>query len=292
MNSSIKNVNPEAFLMAEVYQPNLYRDYIQLGKMDYLYDKVDLYDSLKDVMQGHGSTREIGRIEHELRDIEHHMLHFLDNHDEQRVASPEFAGCAEKGRPAMLVSACLSTAPTMIYFGQEVGEAGAELGGFGKPSRTSIFDYVGVPNHQRWMNEGKFDGGQLSNEEKKLRNFYQKLLNLTLESPALMGEYHDLYGANFDNFAEMQDKLFAFARSSEEQKLIIAANFSDREEKVLDLIIPEDLIQHWQLADGQYHIVDELNHHSYTLNVESGIGLIAIEFTPLATLFLRLAETN
>ncbi len=292
MNASIKQVNPDAFLMAEVYQPDLYRDYIQLGKMDYLYDKVDLYDTLKAIMQGHGSTREIGRIEHQLKDIEHHMLHFLDNHDEQRIASPEFAGCAEKGKPAMLISACLSTAPTMIYFGQEVGEAGAEQAGFGQPSRTSIFDYIGVPNHQRWMNNGKFDGGQLSEAEKALRQFYQKLLTLTLKSAALMGEYHDLYSANFDNFATLQDKLFAFARSDEREKLILAANFSSEETASLDLIIPTELISHWQLDDGQHALYDELNDRHYTLKIQSQVGRIAINFEPLASLFLRVIPTS
>ncbi|WP_375754128.1 alpha-amylase family glycosyl hydrolase [Vibrio sp. HN007] len=288
MNSWIKSVNPDAFLMAEVYQPNLYRDYIQLGKMDYLYDKVDLYDSLKAVMQGHGSTREIGRIQHELIDIEHHMLHFLDNHDEQRVASPEFAGSAEKGKPAMLVSACLSTSPTMIYFGQEVGEPGAETGGFGQQSRTSIFDYIGVPHHQRWMNLGKFDGALLSDSEKALRNFYQKLLTLTLDSPALMGEYHDLYAVNFDNFAEMQDQLFAFARSSEKQKLILVANFSETKGKEVDLDIPEELIEKWRLTEGEYRVSDLLNDKTYSLTVNERRARIAIDIEPLASLYLNL----
>ena len=152
LNSSIKMKNPEAFILAEVYNPGLYRDYIKKGKMDYLYDKVQLYDTLKHVMQGHGSTDHIPPIQDYLKDIEHNMLHFLENHDEQRIASPEFAGNAEKGKPAMVVSATLSTSPTMIYFGQEVGEPGAEHAGFGSPSRTSIFDYIGVPHHQRWLN--------------------------------------------------------------------------------------------------------------------------------------------
>ncbi|MDG3088475.1 alpha-amylase family glycosyl hydrolase [Vibrio hannami] len=289
MNSSIKQKNPDAFLMAEVYQPHLYRDYIQLGKMDYLYDKVDLYDSLKEVMQGHGSTREIGRIQHEMRDIEHHMLHFLDNHDEQRVASPEFAGSAEKGKPAMLVSACLSSSPTMIYFGQEVGEPGAGAGGFGKPSRTSIFDYVGVPHHQRWMNGGKFDGGQLSDSEKELRDFYQKLLNLTLESPALSGEYHDLYGANFDNFGDMQDSLFAFARSNADQKLMFVANFSANKETELNLMIPQELIEKWLLNEGEHRVVDLLNDKAYTLIVDNQGARLLINIEPLAAMYLSLA---
>ncbi|AXN33490.1 alpha-amylase family glycosyl hydrolase [Vibrio coralliilyticus] len=288
LNSSIKMANQEAFLMAEVYQPELYRDYIQLGKMDYLYDKVDLYDQLKSIIQGHGSTREIGRIEYQLRDIEHHMLHFLDNHDEQRLASPEFAGCAQKGKPAMLVSTCLSSSPSMIYFGQEVGEPGAEFGGFGTPSRTSIFDYVGVPHHQRWMNHGAFDGGQLSEDERALRAFYQKLLNLTLKSPALLGGYHDLYAANFDNFGEMQDQLFAFARSSEEQKLIVVANFSAQHGKQVELILPYSLITDWQLLPGQYRWIDRMSDSEYTLNVTQTSASISMLLSPLASLFLEL----
>jgi hypothetical protein len=55
-----------------------------------------------------------------MKDIEH-MLHFLDNHDEQ-TPSPEFAGSAIKGKPMMVISATISTSPTMLYFGQEVGE--------------------------------------------------------------------------------------------------------------------------------------------------------------------------
>lgn len=278
--------------MAEVYQPHLYRDYIQLGKMDYLYDKVDLYDALKDIIQDKGSTKEIGRIQHQLRDIEHQMLHFLDNHDEQRVASPEFAGSGEKGKPAMLVSACLSSSPTMIYFGQEVGEEGAEMAGFGQPSRTSIFDYIGVPSHQRWMNNGLFDGGQLLKSERELRSFYSKLLNLTLNTPALCGAYHDLYAANFANFAEMQDKLYAFARSNDNQAIIIATNFSDQQSKQVELIVPAELVELWQLKSGAYPLVDKLNDQTYLLKVGNGQALLEIDLAPLATHFLCLDNLN
>ena len=53
LNSSIKVKYPDTFLLAEVYNPSLFREYLHIGKMDYLYDKVDFYDSLKAVMQGH-----------------------------------------------------------------------------------------------------------------------------------------------------------------------------------------------------------------------------------------------
>ncbi len=82
--------------MAEVYNPREYRNYIHLGKMDYLYDKVETYDKLKDVIQGRSWPDEISGIQYNMMDIEHHMLHFLDNHDEQRLASPEFAGSGEE----------------------------------------------------------------------------------------------------------------------------------------------------------------------------------------------------
>ena len=220
MNSSIKIKNPDAFLLAEVYTPSLYRDYIHKGKMDYLYDKVELYDSLKHIMKGHGWTDHIHTVQSGLQDIEHNMLHFLENHDEQRIASPEFVGDAKIAKPAMVVSATLSSSPTMIYFGQEVGEDGSEEAGFGKPSRTSIFDYIGVPAHQRWMNNKKFDGGQSTQEEKELRDFYKRLLNFTINSAALMGEYQEIHYYNKEHTQNYDHRIFSFVRWGGEEKLL------------------------------------------------------------------------
>ena len=125
LNSTIKAANPNAFLLAEVYNPDLYRDYLRLGRMDFLYDKVELYDTLKSIVRGDTGTDAIPLIQAGLVDIEEHMLHFLENHDEQRIASPAFAGNADGARPAMVVSATISRSPTMIYFGQDVGVTGA-----------------------------------------------------------------------------------------------------------------------------------------------------------------------
>ncbi|HSD69209.1 MAG TPA: alpha-amylase family glycosyl hydrolase, partial [Woeseiaceae bacterium] len=122
LNSAIRQRNPHAFLLAEVYDPALYRIYLQLGRMDYLYDKVGFYDTMKSIMQGTDSTDNLAKVHAEVLDIDQHMLHFLENHDEQRVASAGFAGNADKGRPAIVVSALIGRSPTMIYFAQEVGE--------------------------------------------------------------------------------------------------------------------------------------------------------------------------
>ncbi|MCG9693205.1 alpha-amylase [Vibrio sp. Isolate22] len=288
LNSSIKMQNPSAFLMAEVYQPDLYRDYIHLGKMDYLYDKVDLYDGLKAVMQGKASTAIIPEIQHQMMDIEHHMLHFLDNHDEQRIASPEFVGNPNIAKPAMLVSTLLSSSPTMIYFGQEAGEPGAENAGFGQPSRTSIFDYIGVPQHQKWMNHGAFDGGLLNDNEKQLRHFYQKVMNFSLEHSSMTGHYRDLHQSN-----NLSDSVYAFLRYDDQELIIVAANFSQHATERVCLVIPRDVIQTVKITDGGYLLNEHIESiQSQELRVEEGVGGFNIELKPLASLVWVLPLNN
>lgn len=274
MNSAIKMKNPNAFLLAEVYNPNEYRNYIHLGKMDYLYDKVETYDYLKDVVRGHKNPDGLSDINNRLKDIESHMLHFLDNHDEQRLASPEFAGSGARGKSLMVVSATMSTSPTMIYFGQEVGEAGNENGGFGTRSRTSIFDYVGVPSHQRWMNRKQFDGGQLTQKEKDLRDFYQRLLNFTINSDALMGEFQEIQTVNRNETETYGQNVYSYVRWSSKEKLIIVANLSPTDESAFRLKVPADVISKWNLADGSYTLVDQLYGYESSMTVTDGVGSI------------------
>ncbi|TMM31510.1 alpha-amylase [Polaribacter aestuariivivens] len=289
LNSNIKMKNPNAFLLAEVYNPKEYRNYIKKGKMDYLYDKVELYDTIKHVMQGHGLTDNIPSIQEGLKDIEHHMLHFLENHDEQRIASPEFAGDANKAKPAMVVSATISTAPTMVYFGQELGEDGSEDAGFGSPSRTSIFDYVGVPAFQRWVNDKKFDGGQSTKEELKLRDFYKRLLNFTISSDALMGEYADIHQYNRQKTLNYNQKVLSFARWSENEKLIVISNFDAIGNHRFVLEIPAEVIKKMKIKDGNYMMLDQLyQQKSFKLTVRDNIGLLTVQLAPLESYILKL----
>ncbi len=293
MNSAIKTKNPNAFLIAEVYNPNEYRNYIHLGKMDYLYDKVAFYDKLKEVIQGKSLPDPLSDIQHSMADIEHHMLHFLDNHDEQRLASPEFAGTPEKGKPMMVVSATISTSPTMIYFGQEVGEAGNENAGFGSHSRTSIFDYIGVPNHQRWINNGKFDGGQLSESEKALRDFYKRLLNFTIKSPALMGDFKEIQTINRQSTQGYDPGLYSYVRWSASQKLIVVSNFSWITTSHFELKIPSDIIKIWNLKDGTYTLKDQLYGNSKAvLLVVNGEGKVALNVLPSESFLLELQNSG
>jgi glycosidase len=204
------------------------------------------------------------------------------------LASTEFAGSGEYGKPLMVVSATIGSAPTMLYFGQEVGEAGNENGGFGTHSRTSIFDYVGVPNHQKWMNGGKFDGGLLSDKEKVLRDFYKRLLNFTLKSDGLMGQFEEIQTINRKETLNYDESKYAFVRWSAKEKLIIAVNFSKDKEADINLIIPAAIIAKWKLKDGIYKVTDQLYGGVNQLQVVNGIGKIKVNLSSSGSFIYKL----
>lgn len=290
LNSAIKTKNAKAVLLAEVYNPALYRDYIFLGKMDYLYDKVEFYDTLRHIIQGHGSADNLAAVQKSSQDIEHHLLHFLENHDEQRIASTAFAGSPEKAKPAMVVSTLISSSPTLIYFGQEVGEPGNETGGYGQPSRTSIFDYVGVPQHQRWMNGGKFDGAHLNASSKSLRAFYRELLRYSRSAAVLKGQYTEIQFHNRQHNNGYHDQLYAFVRWDQKEKLIVLTNFGSLPFKG-HLEIPPDLLRKWKIKDGEYPLQQVLfGQQAYTLTVQKGLGKISVNTPALESLVLRMAN--
>lgn len=290
LNSSIKQKNPKAFLLAEVYNPQEYRNYIRMGKMDYLYDKVEMYDSLKAIMQDKATTDVIAHVQAGMSDIEEHMLHFLENHDEQRIASPEFAGSAEKAKPAMVVSALISRSPTMMYFGQEVGEEGALESGFGDPSRTTIFDYAGVPAHQRFMNGGKFDGGLLSIKEKDLREFYRQLLNLSATEFGFAGDYLELHTYNRQHTKGYEGEVFAFARWDGKQRWIVVNNFSAKKSHQFDLQLPATLVKTWNLRKGSHTLESRLGGapKQFSLQVNRSAANVSLQLAPLESVVLQL----
>lgn len=294
LNASIKVEYPDAFLLAEIYNPDAYRDYIHLGKMDYLYAKVDVYDTLKPIMRGEASTDTLPPVRNTLADIDQHMLLFLENHDEQRIAHPEFAGDARKGKPAMVVSALWGRGPAMVYFGQEVGEDAEEDAGFGTASRTTIFDYWGVPAHQRWMNEGVFDGGQLSEDEAALRDFYQRLLRLTRAEPAANGSLMDLHDYQRALSNHYSETLYSFARWSDSQQWLIVTHFGDTATTQVELRIPPSLIEQWQLTPGQYTLENRLDpDQNITLTVDNqGRAYTNFALEPLDSAVLELESIN
>lgn len=282
LNASIKQRRPDALLLAEIYQPELYRDFIQLGKMDYLYDKVGSYDAIRAIMEGKGSTDKLVETQAGLLDIAPHMLHFMENHDEQRIASPQFAGDAEAGKPAMLVSATISAAPTLVYFGQELGEPALEDAGFGKASRTTIYDYWSVPSVRRWLE------GRSIEEELELRNFYRRLLNFSTSSKALRGDYMEIHSYNREHSPGYDDGLFTFARWTGSERLLVIANFRTGN-KTLNLQLPAKLLRQWDLKDGNYRLVDQLDPRAVVkLTVGNSRGEIPLQLKPVASHIFRL----
>lgn len=235
----IREVKPDIVFIAEVYNPDQYRSYIEKGRFDYLYDKVLLYDTLRLLVNGQRKAVDIAQVQKRLEGINDHMLHFLENHDEQRVASKQFAGGPWKALPAMVISATIDRGPVMIFFGQEVAEPGNDAEGFsGDDGRTTHFDYWGVPEHQKWMNDGKYDGGQLSMEQKQLRQFYSDILNLARSNPAVAeGEFLDLtaYNASLGNIG---DKVHVFLRFYEDERLLIVNGFNNMDKEVRIQIPP------------------------------------------------------
>lgn len=239
----IKAANPELTFIAEVYNPDEYRNYVDNGSFDYLYDKSLLYDTLRLLVNGQRHTQDIGVIQERLKGINHKMLHFMENHDEQRMASRYFAGDIWKGCPAMLISATIDRGPVMIYFGQEVGEPGDGAEGFsGEDGRTTIYDYWGVPEHQKWVNNGKFDGALLSMEQKQLRMFYSDVLNLAGKNPAFTsGDYIDITSFNIKE-GNMTDKMHAFLRISGEERMLVINGFN-ADNQTIRVQLPMDVVE-------------------------------------------------
>ena len=259
--AQVKLQYPEILFIAEVYNPAEYRNYICNGKFDYLYDKVGMYDMLRNVTSRNFPVREITNTWQSLGGIENQMLNFLENHDEQRIGSGFFSGNGLYAQPAMIVAATLTQAPVMIYFGQELGEQGMESEGFsGMDGRTTIFDYWGLKSIQAWSNGGKFDGAKLSKDQKELRAFYQKLLNITISEKAISdGLMYDLVFANFENNKFNTHEQYAYFRKFEDELLLIVLNFDD---KPLDteVIVPFEAFQYLELKEGQtYNIVNLLD---------------------------------
>ncbi len=264
--AKVKKQFPEIVFIAEIYTPHEYRNYIHKGGFDYLYDKVELYDTLKHIIQYKASTDDISRIWQSQEGIAPYMLNFLENHDEQRIACSDFAGNPWKAVPAMVLSATMNVGPVMIYFGQEVGEPGKGAEGFGgDDGRTTIFDYWGVPEHQKWVNNGKFDGGQLSKDQKKLRAFYIELLNLCNTSSAVKaGGFFDLHYYNRnENFLGYSNRVYSYLRHTNEEVLLFVINFSYKEEEA-HIKLPMHALNTLNFVQEQVVFEDFSNKNSKT----------------------------
>ena len=265
----VKKRYKKFLFIGECYDPARYDAYLAAG-FDYLYDKVGMYDYLRGVTSkgwpAEGITYQW--MQHGDERI-NHMLYFLENHDEQRIASGFFCGSGLCAEPAMIVAATLHQGPVMIYSGQELGERGMDMEGFsGIDGRTTIFDYWGVKSIQAWANKGKFDGGKLNEAQRELREFYQTLLTTARASKAIQkGKIYDITYAQGEGFNKQQH--FAFLRYVKGETLLVLVNFHDREERIT-LRVPNDAFVYLGMEEKKHAVATDLLRE----------GKYPLDFTP------------
>lgn len=263
VTTEVRKKHHNVKFIGEVYNPGRYREYINAG-FDYLYDKVGMYDSLRDVVCGHRSATDITRQWQTNDDIADHMLYFLENHDEQRIASDFFAGDARKGIPALMTSALMRTNPFMLYAGQEYGERGMDEEGFsGRDGRTTIFDYWSVDS----LIHGYSSRRQLTKEEKSIEATYKKVLNIATNEKAVTGgKFFDLMYVNPTSADFNADRQYVFLRSNEDDLMIVLANFSD-ENSDCKVNIPQHAFNYLNLKKGIMEGTDLLNGEKITITL-------------------------
>ena len=236
VTAHVREQYPGIRFIGEVYNPNEYRHYIHSG-FDYLYDKVGMYGTMRDVICHRRNTDAITWAWQQTDDIRDHMLYFLENHDEQRIASDFFAGCGEKAIPGLVVSALLQKNPLMIYAGQEWGERGMDAEGFsGKDGRTTIFDYWSFKEHFSLLTP-----------------VYNRILNIALSEKAVSeGLTFDVMYVN-----RQYQHQYAFLRKAGNDILLVVANFDDTP-LTMNLTIPNHAFNHLELLEKAYKAVDLL----------------------------------
>ena len=250
---------PDVLFIGEIYDPWLYRDFIAAG-FDWLYDKVGMYDALRDITCHRRRAADITSQWQQLDDIRSHMLYFLENHDEQRIASDFFAADGRKAVPALIVSAMLGENAFMLYAGQEYGERGMDCEGFsGHDGRTTIFDYWSVDTLCR------ADSGELTPDEQSLYEQHRSILNIARKEKAVTdGVMFDLMYVN----QHIGDRQYAFLRKAEKDLLLVVANFAD-EDATADVCIPRHAFDYLHLAEGSIEAKDLLSGSRMTLTLEA-----------------------
>ena len=276
VTDKLKFAYPDLVFIGEVYNPTEYRNYLGAG-FDYLYDKVGMYDTIREVIRGNLSTHAITSAWQQTDDIRNHMLYFLENHDEQRIASSFFAGSARKGVPGLVVSALLQQNPLMIYAGQEYGEKGMDKEGFsGHDGRTTIFDYWNIDTLTRAATR------KLTKDEKALYATYQKVLNIAAtEKTVVEGVCFDLMYVNGDS-----QRQYAFLRKAGNDVLLVVANF-DESATTMDVTIPAHAFDYLKLKERKnVTAVDLLTGKEIKRQIRRDC-YVSVDLEPLGAVILK-----
>lgn len=262
----VKQDYPDILFIGEIYDVDAYRPFIEYCGFDYLYDKVNLYDTLKGIERENMSAAQLSSCWQRIDGIGDSMLNFLENHDEVRFASREFADDPAKVVPYLVTSSMMSKGPFMIYYGQELGEMAHDNEGFaGNNNRSTIFDYWSYDTLRRWYNNGKCNTSLLTSHEKWLRKIYSKILNLCNDSEAVReGNFFDLMYVNLRNPHFNPHRQFAFLRYSENEILFFVVNFGSTS-ALVGTIIPDLAFHMAGISEGTMQQKDLLwdKDHSF-----------------------------
>lgn len=255
----VKAVYPHLIFIGEIYDVGLYRPFLDYGCFDYLYDKVNLYDTLVEIEKHGWSAAQLTGCWQTVDGIGDRMLNFLENHDEVRFGSYAYAGDSLRVIPSLVTSAMISNGPFLLYYGQELGEQARDNEGFaGDNNRTTIFDYWSISTVRRWYNKGKCNQDLLSAHERWLRNVYKNVFTLCNSRPALHeGGFFDLMYVNFRTPGFNPHSNFAFIRYKDDDVILIIVNFS-REACHVSLVIPDIAFEMTGMRRGEVISTDLL----------------------------------
>lgn len=256
--ASIKDEFPTIFFIGEVYNPLLYRSFLDKAGFDFLYDKVEMYDTLRALVEEKGDANSLTSVWQKQEGFSYRMLRFLENHDEQRIASDLVGKDAARALPAMAVATLAHSGPVMLYFGQELGErAEGEAGFSGDDGKTSIFDYFSLPTLSSWNQNGKWDVSALPGPMRVLRNAYEIILKTSEQKVFSEGGFYDLQFVNHHNPHFNTSTSYAFLRYLPGDSWLIVTHFS-HQNQVLRLVIPQDA---WSLLGIDVDKVARLSDH-------------------------------
>jgi len=206
---SVKSQFPDFIFIAEAYDRHNYSPLLDYAGFDLLYDKSGIYDSLRAILTAGMTAASITWNWQSLGAYQPRMLNFLENHDEQRLASPYFAGNAGKGYAALAVAALFNTASFMLYAGQECGENASESDN----GRTSIFNWTRL--------------NSVDHPDKAVLERYKEILSLAATPLYMEGENFDLCYCNLRSDGFNSSRHFAFLRFNASECQLVVCNFSE-----------------------------------------------------------------
>ncbi len=298
----------DVFFSAEAYDNdpakltggNVLEELVAAG-FDAVYDKPS-YDALEGIYVHGKWANDLDALTFS-GDLFHHFLRFAENHDEVRIASANTWGGRgmKAGRPVSAVLFSMGRGAVLLYHGKEVGEPADGAEGFsGDNARTTIFDYWSMPEFTKWVNDGKYDGGRLSDDQKSLREWYGKLIHATRSPAFTAGEFYGLNHANKENpqFGRVGDEtvsghwLYAFLRHDAKsgKSFLVVANFHGTETlRGVNVSIPEHA---WKFlgrsAKAPWTFTDRLDSTWSGKSTKDGIKLP--DLPPCSALLLEISK--